>query len=259
MTNYSFTVQTDGLAFLTLQRKPVNALSNEFVTSLSKLFEDIKNNNNINCLIISSSIKHFCAGADLKERILIPKDEVLSTVENISECFNRLESLPFPTISAINRSCLGGGLEMALACDFRIASQNAIIGLPETSLGIIPGAGGTHRLVNLIGISKSKYWIFSSRKFTAEEAFIDGVIDFLSNDEELLETAIDLAEELLQNSPTALHAAKLAMSSSFLKNKLSQKEKDSYKITLASKDRELALEAFKNKEKPSWSNRKKII
>ena len=257
MHNFTFNLQNDGLAFLTLSRQPVNALSQEFVYTLSELFDEIAENSKIEVLVISSSIKHFCAGADLKERFNLSIDEAERVVSDIGNCFSKLEKLPFPTISAINGSALGGGLEISLCCDFRVAEDSAILGLPETSLGIIPGAGGTQRLPRLIGLSKGKYWIFSARKFSAEEAFIDGVVDFLSPDGEVLETAIDLATELMENAPEALRASKAAISKGMgisLESGL-KVEKEAYSITLNSEDRIEALKSFTQKRPPKWSGK----
>jgi len=257
MNNFSFNIQDDGLAFLTLSRQPVNALSEEFIVSLSELFDKISSNSKINILIVSSSIKHFCAGADLEERAVLSANGTEKAVSAIGGCFTKLENLPFPTISAIKGSALGGGLELALCCDFRVAEDTAILGLTETSLGIIPGAGGTQRLPRLIGLSKGKYWIYSARKFSAEEAFIDGVVDFLSPDGEVLETAIDLASELMANSPLALRASKYAISKgSLLPLEGGLKvEKEAYGMTLNSTDRLEGLKAFSQRRPPKWSGK----
>ena len=257
MNNFSFNIQDDGLAFLTLSRQPVNALSEEFIVSLSELFDEISSNSKINILIISSSIKHFCAGADLKERAVFSVDETKKAVSAIGGCFTMLENLPFPTISAIKGSALGGGLELALCCDFRVAEDTAILGFTETSLGIIPGAGGTQRLLRLIGLSKSKYWIYSARKFSAEEAFIDGVVDFLAPDGEVLETGIDLATELMANAPLALRASKYAISKGSLLSLDGglKVEKEAYGMILNSTDRLEALKAFSQKRPPKWSGK----
>ena len=253
--NYSLNVQDDGIAFLTLSHAPVNALSIKLIDELTSVFRRLSEDSNINILIISSSIKHFCAGADLKERKSLSIKETENVVSKIGMCFLELEKLPFPTISAIQGTALGGGLELALACDFRIADENAIIGLTETSLGIIPGAGGTQRLPRLIGKSKAKYWIFSARKFSAEEAFIDGVVDFLSPSGEVLETAIDLADEINQNAPIAIKAAKKSIDEGIGRDFTESLsiEKQNYKTTLHSNDRNEALEAFAEKRSPKWS------
>ena len=119
---------------LTLSHIPVNALSIDFIDELLSVFKKIGEDSQINILIISSSIKHFCAGADLKERKDLSIGETENVVSKIRQCFSELEKFPFPTISAIQGSALGGGLELALACDFRIADEKAILGLIETSL-----------------------------------------------------------------------------------------------------------------------------
>ncbi|MDB3868616.1 enoyl-CoA hydratase-related protein [Candidatus Marinimicrobia bacterium] len=257
MNNFSFNVQIDGLAFLTLSRQPVNALSRKFIASLSVLIDEISKDPKIKVLIISSSIEHFCAGADLKERANLTINETEVAVSGIGDCFSKLENLPFPTISAINGSVLGGGLELSLCCDFRIAEDSAILGLPETSLGIIPGAGATQRLPKLIGLSKAKYWIYSARKFSAEEAFIDGLVDFLSPNGEVLETAIDLATELMENAPLSLRASKHAISKGFQSSVGDglKAEKEGYRMILNSADRLEALKAFSEKRPPQWSGK----
>ena len=108
------------------------------------------------------------------------KQETLSFLDKINLLFNSIENLNIPTIASINGAALGGGLELAMCCDFRVATENAVIGLTETSLGIIPGAGGIRRLSNLIGTSKAKYWIYTAQKFNAENGYNEGLIDFLS-------------------------------------------------------------------------------
>jgi len=254
MNDFSFNIQEDGLAFLTLNRHPVNALSQNFISSLSELFDEISLNSKIKILIISSSLKHFCAGADLIERANFSIDETEKVVSAISECFTMLECLPFPTISSIKGAVLGGGFELVLCCDFRVAEDSSILGLPEASLGIIPGAGGTQRLPRLIGPSKAKYWIYSARKFSAEEAYIDGVVDFLSPDGEVLERAIDLANELMESAPLSLRASKYAISKGGLLSldAALEVEKDAYGMTLNSKDRAEGIKAFTQKRRPKW-------
>ena len=162
--------------------------------------------------------------------------------------------MPFPTISSIKGAVLGGGFELALCCDFRVAEDSSILGLPEASLGIIPGAGGTQRLPRLIGPSKAKYWIYSARKFSAEEAFIDGVVDFLSPDGEVLERGIYLANELMQSAPLSLRASKYAISKGSLLSLDDglKVEKDAYRMTLHSKDRAEGIKAFTQKRQPKW-------
>ncbi|SVE31550.1 uncharacterized protein METZ01_LOCUS484404, partial [marine metagenome] len=142
-------------------------------------------------------------------------------------------------------------------CDFRILEESARIGFPEVSIGIIPGAGGTQRLPRITNIATSKYWIYSARKFTAEEALEDGVADFIAPDGELIETAIDLAEEIIANAPKSIIASKRAIKEGIevsLKDGLDI-ERDNYNTTLHTEDRNEALKAFSEKRKPVWKGK----
>ncbi len=250
-------IQSDGLVFVTIDRPPMNALSIKLISELHTVVNVLKKNKDIRCVILHSSHKNFCAGADLKERKILSLDDAGETLDSINNCFNAFESIPVPTIAAINGYCLGGGTELSLCCDFRVLEENAIIGLPEVSIGIIPGAGGTQRLPKIIGLSTAKYWIYSARKFTAEEALEDGVADFLSTEGELLETAIELAEEIMANAPISIRSAKQAIGdgTSVTFTKGMQTERKAYNLTLNSKDRKEALKAFTDKRKPKWQGK----
>ncbi len=250
------TIQDNGLAVISLNRPKVNALSTKTIEYLAKVILEVDSSSDIKLLILNSKQKHFCAGADLIERKQMNDTQVLNTVDAINTCFNHFANLKIPTVASINGSALGGGLELALCADFRIASETASLGLPETSLGIIPGAGGTQRLTRLIGISKAKYWIYSARTFTAEEAFIDGTIDFIASENELFEATMDLAYEIINNAPISLRLAKQAIEEGVhkqIKNAL-EVEKKLYQKTIPTNDRKEALKAFAEKRNPKWSN-----
>ena len=151
---------------------------------------------------------------------------------------------------------MGGGLELALCCDIRIASENSYVGLPETSLGIIPGAGGIFRLSKIIGMSKSKYWVFTAQKFTTESAYEDGIIDFMSKDDELLGVTLELAQEILENAPLAIKASKLLFNNISIDSKdLNKLQKNSYSLVIDSEDKKEAIKAFLSKRKPSWKGK----
>lgn len=252
-----FTLQADGLGFISINRPPVNALSTSMISEMHDIVKSLKKEKKLRVLIIASKCEHFCAGADLKERSSMNKGEARLAVKNIQNCFNLISTIAVPTIAVLNGSVLGGGAELAMACDFRVAGESGIIGFPESSLGIIPGAGGTQRLPRLIGITKAKYWIYSARKFTAEEAWQDGVVDFISGDDELLETAIDLAQEILANAPISLKAAKSAIDNSMDLPIVAglEFESNEYEKTLNSQDRIEALKAFTEKRKAKWSGK----
>ncbi|PSS35410.1 hypothetical protein PHLCEN_2v1565 [Hermanssonia centrifuga] len=196
----------------------------------------------------------FCAGADLAERRTMSQAQVDKFLLDLRGALGKLESLPMPTIAAIDGPALGGGLEMALACDLRVAGHSVTkIGLPETKLGIIPGAGGTQRLTRLLGLSKAKNLIFTARSLNAAEALDYGVVDYVSDEgTSAVDRALRLAEEISSNAPLALRAAKQAISRApdlALEQGLDF-ERASYEGLLTSKDRLEALEAFKEKRPP---------
>ncbi len=231
---------------LILENKPVNALSQELISELLLLTKEISSDKEVKGLIISSSLKDFCAGADLKERASMSNEEAINTVYAIKMLFESIYNLPFPTLSLIKGACLGGGLELALSCDFRFGTTDSFYGLPETSLGIIPGAGGTQLLPRLIGLSNAKYMIYSSKNINANRAVEYGLIDRLIN-HNIESKALDFMEEFIPQSSLSLKLAKKSIDTGFnveLKSALNIEFKQ-YIRTLDSKDRISALQKFK--------------
>jgi methylglutaconyl-CoA hydratase len=207
-------------------------------------------------LIVESSVDRvFCAGADLKERAQMNEREVSEFVTNLRSTFARLEKLEIPTIAVINGVALGGGLELALCCDFRYASETSVLGLPETSLAIIPGAGGTQRLPRLIGASKAKELIFTARKLSGNEAFDYGLVNGVSTDPKQL--ALNLARQILPNGPKAVQMAKNAIDYGLeqpIEGGLFV-EKSCYAQIIPTEDRLEGLRAFREKRKPVYSGK----
>ncbi|KAG8920300.1 hypothetical protein FRC01_000835 [Tulasnella sp. 417] len=209
----------------------------------------------VNVLIIRSSEPgSFCAGADLVERRTMTKPEVNKFLADLRSAFCLLEDLPMPTIAAIDGPALGGGLELALSCDLRVAGASVTkIGLPETKLGIIPGAGGTQRATRLLGASKAKTLIFTGRMLTAEDALEWGIVDVVADPgSTAYDAALKLAKEINQSAPLALRAAKMAISKApelDLDSGLSF-ERACYEPLLSTSDRMEALNAFREKRKP---------
>ncbi|HJV30895.1 MAG TPA: enoyl-CoA hydratase-related protein, partial [Bacillales bacterium] len=164
--------RVDGIAIITLNRpNAANALSKEMLLELQNVLDDLKNNREIRVVILTGSgEKVFCAGADLKERKEMSERSVTKAVHLIGTTVNKVAALPQPVIAVLNGGAFGGGLELALACDLRIGALEAKLGLTETSLAIIPGAGGTQRLPRLIGIGKAKELIYTAKQLSAEEA-----------------------------------------------------------------------------------------
>lgn len=251
-----YELHEDGIGFINLNNKPVNALNNDIINDLSIIIDHIENEKKCRLVIFRSLQKHFSAGADLKERQKMSSTQTTEFLDNLNSLFNKIENLSIPTIASINGAALGGGLELALCCDIRIASESSYVGLPETSLGIIPGAGGIYRLANLIGLPKSKYWVFTAQKFKTDSAYQDGVVDFISKDNELLGVTLEVAQEILENAPLAIKASKLLfnqVSKNF--NDLTKLQKKAYSLVINSEDKKEAIKAFLSKQKPLWKGK----
>jgi methylglutaconyl-CoA hydratase len=174
--------------------------------------DTVRFDTNLRVIILQSAVDRvFCAGADLKERVAMNPTEVASFVFGLRSAFTAMEQLPMPTIAAIEGAALGGGLELGMACDLRVAGDAAILGLPETSLAIIPGAGGTQRLPRLVGLSKAKELVFTARRITPEEAKDIGLVDRVVPKGEAFQAALDLAKSIVPQGPVALRMAKTAI------------------------------------------------
>ncbi|AEB11669.1 enoyl-CoA hydratase/isomerase family protein [Marinithermus hydrothermalis] len=201
----------DGIALVTLARpKALNALSGEVLRELAEVVEVIHQDPEVRAVIFTGEGKAFVAGADISE-IAALSDVFVSREYSLlgQEVMNAVAALPVPTIAAINGYALGGGLELALACDLRVASVKAKLGLPEVGLGLIPGFGGTQRLPRLIGQGRALDLILTGRHVSAEEALQLGLVNRVAED--ALEAAKDLARTILKNGPVALALAKEAV------------------------------------------------
>lgn len=203
-----------GTALLHLCRPSArNALGRQTLYEFNKALDDVrKDSGSIRALVLVSEVPGvFCSGADLKERVLMSKVETSEFVHGLRTSFTSLANLPVPTVAAMEGVAVGGGLELALACDFRVAALNATMGLPETSLAIIPGAGGTQRLPRLIGPARAKELIFSGRRLNAEEALSIGLVCRTVPVGQALNGAVALVRTMLGGGPVALRAAKEAI------------------------------------------------
>ena len=253
LSNVKVSHEENGIAIVTLNRPDAaNALSRELLHNLYETLNELKMLSNLRTVILTGAgNKAFCAGADLKERAGMNEAEVKETLKLIGDTISAVESLPVPVIAAINGSAFGGGLELALACDIRIASSTAKMGLTETSLGIIPGGGGTQRLPRIVGIATAKELIYTARRLDAETAKQMRIISQVVDSELLLEAARTLAKEIA----LALRAAKMSINQGVetdLKTGL-QIEQDCYQTTLRTHDRLEGLTAFKEKRKPIFT------
>jgi methylglutaconyl-CoA hydratase len=225
---------------------------------LRTLCEELREDLSIRAVLITGAgEKAFCAGADLKERKTMPKERVPEFVKNIRRTMDDVESLPQPTIGVVNGLAFGGGLELLLACDLRLCAPHAQFGLTETSLAIIPGAGGTQRLPRLVGRSRAKDLILTARKIDAVEAERIGLVNRVAPEGRLRETALELAATIAANGPVAVRAAKSAIDHGGdlpMKEGL-EVEARCYERVLPTQDRLEALAAFAEKRKPRYSGR----
>ncbi len=251
------TLRKEGfVGVLTLERPDVfNCLNLDTLVTLRGRIADIALDREIRAVIVTGSgDKAFCTGADLKERRNMSPQQVQVYIRTIRDTFTELEKLPKPVIAAVNGLALGGGTELALACDLRIMSENAQMGLTETALGIIPGAGGTQRLPRLVGKGIAKELIFSARRVLPEEAWRIGLVNRVVAAEKLMENAYELAEEIAANAPLALAQAKFAIDCGLEVDLASglQVESNAYQLLIPTKDRLEGLEAFQQKRKPAY-------
>lgn len=249
------TSQKNHILTVSLDRPPVNALNTQLVAELQEIANTITHSNDIRTVILAAKGKVFCAGADLKERKTMSDNEVQQFVENIRTCFHRWYKIPIPVICAMNGGAYGGGLELALMCDIRVIAETAELGLRETRLGIIPGAGGTQRLSRIAGESAAIRWIVPGKVGTADQAHSDGIVDFVTKSDSVITKANELADEFLKAAPIAVRQAKRAIREGLEKpfEQALQFETECYNVTIPTKDRQEALEAFAEKRDPKWS------
>lgn len=196
----------NGIARLSIDRpEALNALSREIVDEIDAFISRLEQNKNVRVLVIRSE-KNFAAGADIKDMVDCSEKEAAAF--SFSPTFNKIAALSIPTIAAIDGFALGGGMELALACDFRIASEKAKIGFPEINLGIMPGAGGTIRAARAVGTTAAMELILTGKIIKADRALELGFVGRVVPPEKLAEEAEALAKELAEKAPVALRTAK---------------------------------------------------
>jgi enoyl-CoA hydratase/carnithine racemase len=233
-----------------------NALSRAMIRELLENLARIRDDRALRCVVITGrGDKAFCAGADLKERATMSAEEVHQFHRSLRDAFRGVEAAPQAFVAAVNGAALGGGLEMALACDLRIAVEGAEMGLPEVGLGIIPGAGGTVRLPRAIGVARAKDLILTGRRVGAAEALAMGLVSRVAPPGRLREVAVEVAESVARNAPVSIRQAKRAVDGGLhldLDAALAH-ENAMYQDCLGTKDRLEALQAFAEKRRPVFT------
>lgn len=246
-------------AVITLNRpEAANSLNRELLCAIESAVKEISAARGIRCLIITGQgEKTFCAGADLKERRGMDDAQTHRFILKLNAVFTMIRHLPVPVIAAINGAALGGGMELALAADIRIAADHAVMGLPETLLGIIPGGGGTQHLPRLIGEAAAKELIFTGRRVDARQALNLGLVNRITPAQDLMPRCLDMAGMIAQTAPVAVEMAKYAINRGMqtdLDTGLAI-ESNAYRVTIPTEDRREALAAFKEKRAPRFQGK----
>ena len=252
MENIKFE-QKGFIGIITISRpSALNALNSQTLSELESTVDAVSADT-LRCLIITGDgPKSFVAGADIAEmKDLDQKGAAkFSTLGN--RVFRKIEKLPIPVIAAVNGFALGGGCELSMCCDIRIASENAVFAQPETSLGITPGFGGTQRLARIIGLSKAKMMLYTCKKIKAPEALAMGLVDEVCAPEELMVKAEELATKISLNAPYAVRASKAAVNKGMQQDIDSalDTEIDEFSGCFNTVDQKNAMTAFCEKRKP---------
>jgi len=252
-------VEDEGIALITLNRpEAMNTLNNEMLDELESLLKRIEENDKLKVVIITGQEKCFCAGADVREvRKCTTLLEVHYFASKVQRVINFLEILPKPVIAALSGVVLGGGFEISLASDIRIAADNAIFGLPEINIGIIPGAGGTQRLPRIIGLTKAKELLFTGGIIKADEALRIGLLNKVVPLKDLLNEAKNMALMIAEKPPVAVKMAKMCLINGLQMN-LSQAlnyELRCVEFLFSTEDQKEGMNAFIEKRKPQFKGR----
>jgi enoyl-CoA hydratase/carnithine racemase len=236
----------DGVGTIRLERPPMNALSAQVQEEIRAAAREATERADVRAVIVYGGPKVFAAGADVKEMAGWSYQQMVDRSKGLQSAFTAVAAIPKPTIAAVTGYALGGGCELALCCDLRIAGDNAKLGQPEILLGIIPGAGGTQRLPRLIGPSRAKEIIFTGRFVAADEALRIGLVDQVVAPDDVFTAAFDLAMRLAAGAPYALRAAKEAIDGGLEVDLATGLELERLQFAglFATEDRAIGMESF---------------
>ncbi|PID40873.1 MAG: enoyl-CoA hydratase [Proteobacteria bacterium] len=250
---------TDGIATIAFNRpKALNALNGQLLDELSAALDQIDANEEIRVLVLTGTgEKSFVAGADINELATFDTLQSKRFARKGQQIIGHLQKLAIPAIAAVNGFALGGGSEMALACDFIYASENAMFGLPEITLGLIPGFGGTQRLPRLVGSNRAKEMIFTGKMLPAAEAASIGMVNRVFPAESLMEEVMKTAKAIAARGKVSLRAAKQAVNNGLNVDLASGMhiEADAFAICMASEDSKEGTRAFLEKRKPQFKGK----
>jgi len=250
----------NGVAIVTLDRpSKMNALSRGMVQELGRLGRELGGDPNVRAVVITGAGNQaFCAGADLTERRSMSDVEVEHQLALYRSELEWIDPFPAPVVAAINGVALGGGLELALMCDLRVAAEHALVGFPETTLGIIPGAGGTQRLPRIVGEARAKELLLLGRRITASHALMIGLVNRVTRPAaDVLEDTLEWIRPIVEGAPVAQRVALAAVDATRTLGLASGlvRERELYAECLTTADRREALSAFAEKRKPVFKGK----
>ncbi|MGD6841098.1 enoyl-CoA hydratase [Bacillus infantis] len=248
----------DMVAEIAISRAPANALSSGLLKELSGVLDEIEETHEVRVVLIRGEGRFFSAGADIKEFTEVESSGDFSKLGKFGQdLFERMESFPKPIIAAIHGAALGGGLELAMGCHFRLVSETAKLGLPELQLGLVPGFAGTQRLPRLVGSARAAEMLFTSDPITGIQAVQYGLANHAFPEEELLENAFNMAKKIARKSPIALKAAiellNYSKHAEFYKGV--EKEAELFGEVFASEDGQEGISAFIEKREPAFKGK----
>jgi enoyl-CoA hydratase len=248
----------DGVAIATISRPPANALSQGLIKDVNALLDAVENDESVRVIVLHGEGRFFSAGADIKEFTTVQSGEEFAVLaQNGQDVFERLESFPKPVIAAIHGAALGGGLELAMSCHIRFVTESAKLGLPELSLGLIPGFAGTQRLPRYVGVAKAAEMMFTSDPISGTEAVQWGLANRAFSDEELLLETLKTAKKIAKKSPIALKAAIQMLSYSKTPTFYEgvKAEAHSFGDVFVSSDAKEGIQAFIEKREPIFTGK----
>ena len=255
MSYSTFRTKLEGeIAILTISRpESLNALNSLFFKEINAYLDSFNEKNEVKVLVITGDGKAFVAGADIAEMQNMTKDEAFQFSKIGQNTYLRLENLDIPVIAAVNGYALGGGCELALACDFRISNNYAKFGLPEASLGLIPGYGGTQRLSRLTGLGNTLFLQLTTQMIDAKEALRMGIVQKVTEADELMNEALKIAKKITHNGPNAIKMLKKVIRDGYKSDLDKAYDLESTEFSkLFEIDGSEGMKAFLEKRKPNW-------
>lgn len=246
----------EGIAILSVERpEALNALNRDLIDEMDVHIENVMNDKELRCLVLHSN-KNFAAGADVKAMVNCNEEEASAFI--FSPTYNKIADLQIPVIAAIEGYALGGGMELAMTADIRIAGESAKMGFPEVTLGIMPGAGGTIRVPRVIGVAKAKELIFTGDVISAQKAEAMGLVNQVTADSQVLPEAMKLAKKLCRRAPKALTMIKKTIKAGQEEpdhNKAIDIEAENWAKLFLTEDQKEGMKAFIEKRKPAFKNK----